>query len=451
MPESGSNAWDGPHSRRSGTPTGHLVRFAERHERAIQEVAMTFDLDDPEILFSEKVLEDPGPLYDQLRRDAPVWRLPGQDTYLVSDPSLIREAVGRTSEFSSNLVSLLYRDEGGRPINFDMAPLGDPIHVLAVADPPAHAGHRKLLQPHLSPDAVRALAEPIRQFADQRLDPLLAARGGDVVAGLTNPLPAQVVCRLIGLPAEDAERMVQLVWDIGLLLDGVTDGGGMGKAATAALELVEYVQLHINNALDENVRSGTIAGLLGVLVKGIDEDQINADDSLGILMQLIAAGTETTSSLMATTIERLALDEDLQERLRREPELIPEALEDVLRSDGPFQFHYRYTKVASVLGGTPIPANSRVLLMWAAANRPSIDGPVKGDGAEPRRAPHYAFGRGLHFCIGAPLARLEAKVVIEQLLRRSSQFTLDEQKEPTRRPSISRRRHVSLPLRVMLN
>src|SRR6516225_8829424 len=102
MPESGSNAWDGPHGRRPGTPTGHLVRFAERHEGAIQDVAMTFDLDDPELLFSEKVLEDPGPLYDQLRRDAPVWRLPGQDTYLVSDPSLIREAVGRTSEFSSN-------------------------------------------------------------------------------------------------------------------------------------------------------------------------------------------------------------------------------------------------------------------------------------------------------------------------------------------------------------
>jgi cytochrome P450 family 144 len=88
----------------------------------------TFDLDDPKLLFSENVLEDPGPLYDQLRRDAPVWRIPGQDTYLVSDPSLIREAVGRTSEFSSNLVSLLYRDEGGGPISFDMAPLGDPIH-----------------------------------------------------------------------------------------------------------------------------------------------------------------------------------------------------------------------------------------------------------------------------------------------------------------------------------
>jgi cytochrome P450 len=408
---------------------------------------MTFDLGDASLLFRDDVLEDPGPLYDQLRRDAPVWRIPGQDSYLVSDPSLIREAVGRTSEFSSNLVSLLYRDDGGRPITFDMAPPGDPIHVLAVADPPTHAAHRRLLQPHLSPDAIRGLAEPIRQFADERLDPLLAARGGDVVAGLTNPLPAQVVCRLIGLPAEDAERLVRLVWDIGLLLDGVTDDKGMRRAATAALELADYVRTHLNAARSETPE-GSPVGLLGVLVAAIDEGLINADESHGILMQLIAAGTETTSSLMATTLEILARDESLQRRLRREPELIPEALEDILRRDGPFQFHYRYTKVDTVLGGTRIPANSRVLLMWAAANRPSVDGPVDkaAESEEPSRAPHYAFGRGLHFCIGAPLARLESRVVVEQVLRRTSRFTLDDRGKPVRRPSISLRRHVGLPV-----
>jgi cytochrome P450 len=411
----------------------------------------TFDLDDPKLLFNENVLEDPGPLYDQLRRDAPVWRIPGQDSYLVSDPSLIREAVGRTSEFSSNLVSLLYRDEDGGPINFEMAPLGDPIHVLAVADPPSHAEHRKLLQPHLSPEAVRSLEGSIRQFADNALDPLLGAHGGDVVAGLTNLLPAQVVCRLIGLPAADAEGLVLAVWDIGLLLDGVTDGEGMSRAATAALELTEYVQTHLNAALAERGENCQVDGLLGVIVGGIGGGVITADDSLGILMQLIAAGTETTSSLMATTIEMLARDQALQDSLRRQPDLIPETLEDILRSNGPFQFHYRYTSVDAVLGRTTIPANSRVLLMWAAANRPaedeSVDLAVEGNDA--RRAPHYAFGRGLHFCIGAPLARLEAKIVIEQILQRTSRIMLDEQEEPTRRPSISLRRHVSLPVRLL--
>jgi cytochrome P450 len=409
---------------------------------------MTFDLDDPKLLFRDTVLEDPGPLYDQLRRDAPVWRIPGQDSYLVSDPTLIREAVGRTSEFSSNLVSLLYMDDSGCPITFDMAPLGDPIHVLAVADPPTHAAHRKLLQPHLSPDAIGTLTRPIRQFVDARLDPLLAAHRGDVVAGLTNPLPAQVVCRLIGLPAEDSERLVELVWDIGLLLDGVTDVGGMERASEAALELAAYVQTHLNAARNETSESGPVVGLLGVLGEGIDDGRINAEDALGILMQLIAAGTETTSSLMATTIETLALDEALQEHLRNEPDLIPATIEEVLRRDGPFQFHYRFTKVDTVLGGTPIPANSRVLLMWAAANRAEHNEPVSTalESEETRRAPHYAFGRGLHSCIGAPLARLEVRAAIEQLLRRTSRFTLDEEEKPARRPSISLRRHVSLPI-----
>lgn len=409
-------------------------------------MGMTFDLDDPQLLFREDVLADPRPLYDELRREAPVWRIPGQDTYLVSDPSLVREVVGRPAEFSSNLVSLLYRNDQGGLVAFDMAPLGDPIHVLAVADPPLHAGHRKLLQPHLSPDALKVLEEPIRQFADEGLDPLLASGGGDVVMGLTNPLPAQVVCRLIGLPPEDAGLLVQRVWDIGLLLDGVTDLDGMGKATEAALELSQYVRDHLDAAVAEG-RSEQSEGLLDILREGIDGGLIGADEALGILMQLIAAGTETTSSLMATTIELLARNQSLQERLRHQPELIPEALEDVLRSDGPFQFHYRYTTLDTVLDGTPIPANSRVLLMWAAANRPQADEQLETVGAtDPRRVPHYAFGRGLHFCIGAPLARMEARVVIERLLQRTPPFSLDPGQTPLRRPSISLRRHSSLPI-----
>jgi cytochrome P450 len=416
-----------------------LVPFLSHRRGGVTGADTAFDLSDPKLLFNEEVLSDPRPLYDQLRRQAPVWQIPGQDSYLVSDPTLVREAVGRPAEFSSNLVSLLYQDERGCPVVFDMAPLGDPIHVLAVADPPAHAAQRKLLQPHLSPDAVRVLEPSIRQFANGRLEPLLATGGGDIVDGLTNPLPAQVVCRLIGLPAEEADLLVQRVWDIGLLLDGVTSRAGMTTASTAALELSQYIHEHLDAAL---AKPASCVGLLGVLVKAIDHSEITADVALGILMQLVAAGTETTSSLMATTIEILARDPDLQCQLRREPERIPDTLEHVLRQDGPFQFHYRFTKSEAILGGTSIPANSRVLLMWAAANRPHLDDPK-------RQAPHYAFGRGLHFCIGAPLARLEARVVMEQLLRRTSEFSLDQGVEPVRRPSISLRRHVSMPVRML--
>ena len=121
-------------------------------------------------------------------------------------------------------------------------------------------------------------------------------------------------------------------------------------------------------------------------------------------------------------------------------------LEQILREDGPFQFHYRFAPDDTMLAGTRIPAGSRILLMWAAANRPSPDDGVADDGD--RLPPHFAFGRGLHFCLGAPLARLEARVAIEQLLAATSAISLDPERPPQRRPSIFIRRHTALPLVV---
>src|SRR4029453_17613625 len=151
---------------------------------------MDFDLSDPTLLLHDEVIADPRPLYDILRRRAPVWRLPGQNSYLVSDPTLIREVVSRPTEFSSNLVSLLYRDASGCPVAFNIAPLGDPLHVLATADPPTHTRHRKLLQPHFSPSAVARLEPTIRRVFDKTLQSMSASGRGDIVASLSAPLPA---------------------------------------------------------------------------------------------------------------------------------------------------------------------------------------------------------------------------------------------------------------------
>lgn len=407
---------------------------------------MEFDLSDPTLFLRDEVVADPRPLYDTLRRRAPVWRLPGQNSYLVSDPALIREAVGRPEEFSSNLVSLLYRDATGRPAAFELVPFGDPLHVLATADPPAHTRHRKLLQPHFSPSAVARLEPAVRRVVDQQLAPLLAAGRGDIVASVSDPLPALTICRLIGLPPDDASRLVPLVADVSLLLDGVTDLDGMGRAGTAALELSEYAQTHLDAARGRPAAKRP--GLLAVLVEAIDSQVLTSHEAVALLLQLFTAGTETTSSLVANATETLARQPALQERLRRRPERIPDALEDILRDDGPFQFHYRWAPNDTCLGDVPIPANSRILLLWAAADRPSSEEPASGhrdlDGAG--RGSHFAFGRGLHFCIGAPLARLESRIAIERLLARTSRISLDPNHPPVRRPSILLRRHASLPV-----
>lgn len=409
---------------------------------------MTLDLDDPTLLFREDVLDDPRPFYDQLRREAPVWQIPGRDTFVVVDPDLIRDLVGRPAEFSSNLVSLLHTDAQGCPASAELAPLGDPTHVLATADPPAHTEQRRLLQPHLSPRAVAELEPELRSLVDRQLAPVLAEGRGDLVAHLANPLPAMAICRLLGVPTSDAEALVPSAIATGALLDGVTDPAGMEQAGLAALELTTFARARLEEAAEAPPDSR--AGLVSVLVDAIEAGRITADQAQFILVQLFSAGTETTSSLIATAIESLARDPDHQDELRSRPDRIPDAIEGFLEADGPFQFHYRFTTTETTLTGTPVPAGSRVLLMWAGANRPDPtatepDG-TSGEGTD--RAPHLAFGRGLHFCIGAPLARSEARLALERLLAQTSHVGLDPERPPTRQRSIFLRRHLSLPVIV---
>ena len=217
-----------------------------------------------------------------LRRRAPVWRLPGQDTYLVSDPGLIRDAVGRPKEFSSNLVSLLHRDAGGALVPFSMAPLGDPTHVLAVADPPVHTRQRRLLQPHLNAGAVGRLEPALCEVVDRQLDPMIEAWRGEVVRDLSDPVPALAICLLLGLPPDDAPSLIPVVAAVDPLLDGVTDVDGMATAVGVALRLHEYVQAKLDMALAQP--AGRRAGLLGVLADAIASDALPAFEALGILV-----------------------------------------------------------------------------------------------------------------------------------------------------------------------
>jgi cytochrome P450 len=325
-----------------------------------------------------------------------------------------------------------------------MTSVGDPTNVLATADPPTHTRQRRLLQPHLSPAALADLEPVLCDMVDELLDPIIAAGGGDVVAGLTNPMPARTICRIAGIAAHHAPFVMDRVTATGPLMDGVADLDGMVRAGAAALELMDFAQAQLDAAFE--LPPGRRSDLLGVLADAIGAQQLDVDEARNLLVLLFNAGTETTSSLVANTIETLARDPELQDGLRRDPERIPPALERVLRDDGPFQFHYRWSTTDIVLGGTRIPADSRVLLMWAAANRPSPDDPGTPQDApdDSAIATHLAFGRGLHFCIGAPLARLEARIAIARLLANTSRIGLDPERPPERPRSIFLRRHASL-------
>ena len=406
------------------------------------------DLSDPKTLLREDVLDDPRAFYDVLRKEAPVWQIPGQNTFLISDPVLIKEAVGRTDDFSSNIVNLLHNDGNGCPVSFRISSYRDPIQVFSTADPPDHTRHRKLVQPHLSPGAVAELEPSVRAIVDRCLEPVLASGRVDIVSTFSDPVPAQTVCALLGLSPDDVTQVLHFAFATGSLLDGVTDMEGMGKAATAALELGIFVHTRFEEELAKAPEHR--AGLLGIFAAMFEAGEVTKDEVGSMLTVFVTAGSETTASLMATAIETLAQDQALQERLRQDPSAIPDAIETFLREDGPFQFHYRYVPVDTSIGGVSIPAESCVMLMWAAANRPtpgSIDAEIADD-ADRRLAPHFAFGRGIHFCIGAPVARMETRIALEQLLVSTTSFRLDPDNPMVRRPSIFIRRHATLPLLI---
>jgi len=180
----------------------------------------------------------------------------------------------------------------------------------------------------------------------------------------------------------------------------------------------------------------------------VNAGAISMPEAVATLVILLGAGGESTTSLVGNAVRMLADDASMQDRLRNEPALIAAFVEEVARLESPFRFHYRQVARDTELGGVELGRGATLLLLWAAANRDphQIDRPddVVLDRAVARH--HLAFGRGIHYCVGAPLARLEARVVLELLLDRTRTFTLDPTRPPAYVPSFFVRRHAHLHL-----
>jgi len=408
-------------------------------------VTDVFDLDDPTLLFRQDVLEEPVPLYRFLRERAPVWEMPGAATFVVTSERLVAEAASRTGDFSSNLTSVLYRGPDGRPAIFNTVPLGDSIHVLATGDPPVHDRHRKLLQPRLTPARVAWLEAEIAELCDRLLSPVVAAGGGDLMPVFADPFPAVIVNRVIGLDVEDAAEVVRLVLSGTELLAGVIGEDRIQETAEAPGEAFAFFIPRLEAALTQPDDGDT---LLGAVAGAVREGSMEYGEALGVLVQLVSAGVETTTSLTGLAVRRLAADQELQQRLRQQPGVIPTFLEEVLRADRPFNFHYRAATRDTSLGGVAIPEGSRVLLMWGAANLDpaAYPDPERFDLERALPKAHLSFGRGIHFCIGAPLARLEGRIAVERLLALTTAVTLDPASPPRFRPNMAIRRLERLPV-----
>lgn len=391
-------------------------------------------------LLAPEFLEDPYPLYRQLRETAPVWRVPGTDIFVVTRYALLDEAARRVEDFSSNLTSVLYRSWRGTPTRLRRDNF--PYQTLATADPPAHGIHRKAVFPELVAKRMAAMAPEIEQVSDDCVGRLLAAQSGDFMNLVANPLPITVVSKLVGFKGSDTKKLLQAAFDSTSIVDGTMN----------LFQLMFYmmrsasIQLWLGGQLRKASAEGS--DILSAVKRSVDDGTLNVMEGRTILHILLAAGGESTTSLLGNAVRRLAEDPELQAALRAQPERIPAFLEEMLRLESPFRYHLRSVPKDTSLGGVSIPRGATVLMFWSAGNRdPEVfTRPDELDLDRPRN--HMTFGRGIHTCVGAPLARLEGLIVLRALLARTRHIALDASRPPQWVKSLQVRRHERLPIVV---
>lgn len=395
-------------------------------------------------LFDPQVLEDPYPFYRRLRETAPVWPVGDSGFYFVSRWDLVVEATERTEDFSSNLTAVLMQSddpEGGVTVT-GMGPVADPTHVLATGDDPVHHAHRKLVLPTLVAKRITALESIMAETAARLWERGVNGDGIDWMAAMGDALPMTMVARLIGLPDEDVPQLVQWGYASTEMLGGLNTPQRQEQVVTDTMYLLLYLREHLEKEL-----AAPGEDLLGYLAQACNRGDISLDIGVMILVQLVGAGGESTAGLMGNAVRILGENPDLQHRIREDRALLPTLLEETLRLESPFRGHHRHVLADTSLGGVELPAGSHLTLMWGAANRdPAVfEDPdaLRLDRPSPRS--HITFGKGLHFCVGAALARLEARTAINLLLDETREFSVKSGGAQWV-PSIMVRRHHKLEL-----
>ena len=401
-------------------------------------------LDDVDVL-DVNLLAEPYAFYRRLREEAPVWRVPGVDLFLVSTWDGVAEATGQVEDLSSNLSTLVVRGRDGQPELFDTSVLGPGTTTLATSDPPAHTVHRKAVFPELVADRMMLLEPAIEASVDERLAALRMQGSVEWTSAVANPVPIIAMALAIGFPPEDHPLLLPWAFDGTDLLAGTRTLEEMGPLFAAADAGRGYVSARLDGAL-----AAPGDDVIGAIARAVTTGTLTRDEAIGTLIVLLGAAGESTASLLGNAVRILAEDAVLQTRLRGDRSLVPAFVEEAVRLESPFRGHYRQARRDTEVAGATIPAGATVYLLWAAANRDPKEFDRPDEVMLDRHAPrhHLGFGRGIHSCVGAPLARLEANVALGMLLDRTSNFRLDPSLPPTWAHSVFVRRHERLHLAV---
>ena len=360
---------------------------------------------------------EPHDAYAWMRQHAPVYYDEANDLWAAASYAAVKQASVDPESFSN---------AGG------IRPKFPPLPMMIDYDPPEHTRRRRLVSAGFTPRRVKAMEDHARAVCDAVIDGVCEQGECDFVRDIAAPLPLNTIGDLLGIAP--ADRAALLRWSEDMLgSQGSADPGGLEAAALAFTEYTAYM----GPVFADRRRTGTDDDLVGALVHAeIGGDQLDHDSLIHESLLILIGGDETTRHVLSGGMLALLEHSAQLGRLRADPGLLPVAVEEMLRWESPIKDMVRTTTKPVELHGTRIPAGAEVMLLYPAANRDGavFDRPETFDAARAPN-PHLAFGFGAHFCLGNQLARLELRVMFEQLFARLPDLALTAPGQRPRRAS----------------
>ncbi len=389
---------------------------------------------------------NPWPMYQALRDKDPVHHVvpeerPDQDYWVLSRHADVWNAARDHETFSS---------AQGLTVNYgelEMIGLQDnPPFVMQ--DPPVHTEFRKLVARGFTPRQVEAVEPKVREFVIERIERLRAEGGGDIVAELFKPLPSMVVAHYLGVPEEDRQQFDG--WTEAIVAAN-TQSGGIANAAESVGEAVASMMAYFTELIERRRREpedDTVSHLVAAGV-GADGDMAGTLSVLAFTFTMVTGGNDTTTGMLGGAVQLLHQRPDQRRLLVNNPDLITDAVDELLRLTSPAQGLARTTTRDARIGNTTIPAGRKVLLLYGSANRDEREFGADAGELEVRRRPRniLTFSHGAHFCLGAAAARMQSRVALTELLARCPEFEVDESEIVWAGGSYVRR-PLSVPFRV---
>lgn len=364
--------------------------------------------------FDEEIDTDPHPVWRRMRDEAPVYRNDRYDFWALSRYTDVEAAHRDPATFSSARGTVL------EMMGPDLRSTGQIIFL----DPPEHTTLRKLVSRAFTPRRVAQLEDDIRRMCGELLDAQAGRSELDYIQDFGARLPSMVISALLGVPPEDQERMRHVIDQLFHIEPRV--GMVNDVSARAGIEVTTFLR----DLIEARTRDPRDDMLSGLAQAEITEDgvphRLGLDEAASFGMLLFVAGTETVARLLGWAAVVLDRHPDQRAQLVDDPSLIPAAVEELLRYEAPSPVQGRWTTADVELHGTVIPAGSKVLLLTGSAGRDdrAYDDPDRFDVHREAR-PQLSFGSGIHFCLGAALARMEGRVALEETLKRYPTWRVD--------------------------